>query len=197
MKRLMLGLAAASLIASPIAQAQGDNHRDQRRGSQPYENDRNTENGRHHGWQRDRGHNHHWNRGERMGYNDWNQSRRIDYRRYNLRQPPRGYEWRGNDDRMYLVQTRTGYIMSVVMVRNVRDRGDGYGWGNDRGENYRWSRGQRMGYRDWQRARPVDYRQYNLRQPPRGHEWRRNNDRFVLVAVATGLIAAVLPANGR
>jgi Ni/Co efflux regulator RcnB len=32
MKRLMYGLAAASLIASPVAQAQSDNHRDQRRG---------------------------------------------------------------------------------------------------------------------------------------------------------------------
>ena len=197
MKRLMFGVAAACLIASPIAQAQGDNHRDQRRGNQPYENARNTDNGQHRGWSKDRGHDRNWNRGERMGYNDWNDSRRIDYRRYNLRQPPRGYEWRGNDYRMFLVQIGTGYVRSVVLITNVRDRGNGYGWGNDRGESYRWGRGQRMGYQDWQRARPVDYRQYNLRQPPRGHEWRRSDDRFVLVAVATGLIAAVILANGR
>jgi Ni/Co efflux regulator RcnB len=197
MKRLMYGLAAASLIASPVAQAQSDNHRDQRRGSQPYENDRNTDRGRHHGWNKDRGHNRHWGRGERMGYNDWENARRIDYRRYNLRQPPRGYEWRGNDDRYFLVQSRTGYIVSVILIRSVRDRGDGYGWGSNRGDDYHWGRGQRMGYNDWNEARRVDYRQYNLRQPPRGHEWRRNDDRFLLVAVATGLIAAVILTNGR
>jgi Ni/Co efflux regulator RcnB len=197
MKRLIYGLAAASLIASPVAQAQSDNHRDQRRGSQPYENERNTDRGQHRGWHKDRGHNRHWGRGERMGYNDWENARRIDYRRYNLRQPPRGYEWRGNDDRYFLVENRTGYIVSVIMIRSVRDRGDGYGWASNRGDSYRWGRGQRMGYNDWNDARRVDYRQYNLRQPPRGHEWRRKDDRFLLVAVATGLIAAVILTNGR
>lgn len=197
MKRLMLGLAAASLLASPIAQAQSDNHRDQRRGSQPYENNRNTENGQHKGWNKDRGQNHHWGKGQRMGYNDWNNARRIDYRRYNLRQPPRGYEWRGSNDRYFLVDVRSGLILSVVLSNRVRDRGDGYGWGNDRGDNYHWGRGQRMGHNDWNNARRVDYRRYNLRQPPHGHEWRRNDDRFILVAVATGVILSVILSNGR
>ncbi len=197
MKRLIFGLAAATLIASPVAQAQGDNHRDQRRGSQTYENERNTEKGQHRGWNRDRGHNRNWGRGERMGYNDWNNSRRIDHRRFNLRQPPVGYEWRGNDDRYFLVDSRTGYVSSVILSSRVRDRGDGYGWGQNRGDNYRWGRGQRMGYNDWRQARQVDYRSYNLRQPPRGYEWRRNDDRFVMVAVATGVIASVILSNGR
>ena len=71
------------------------------------------------------------------------------------------------------------------------------GWHQDRGNHYGWSRGQRMGYNDWRYAQRVDYRRYNLRQPPRGYEWRRNDDRFLMVAIATGLIASVIISNDR
>ncbi len=71
------------------------------------------------------------------------------------------------------------------------------GWGHDRGNSYRWGRGQQMGYNDWNSARRVDYRRYNLRQPPRGYEWRRNDDRFILGAIATGLIMSVILSSGR
>ncbi|KQY50442.1 RcnB family protein [Lysobacter sp. Root494] len=38
-----------------------------------------------------------------------------------------------------------------------------------------------------------DYEYYHLRQPPRGHRWVRDEDgRFILVAVATGIIADIL-----
>ncbi|HEV8695817.1 MAG TPA: RcnB family protein [Lysobacter sp.] len=38
-----------------------------------------------------------------------------------------------------------------------------------------------------------DYDYYRLRQPPRGHRWVRTDDgRFILVAVATGIIADIL-----
>ena len=38
-----------------------------------------------------------------------------------------------------------------------------------------------------------DYHRYELRQPPRGHRWVRTDDgRFILVAVATGIIADIL-----
>ena len=38
-----------------------------------------------------------------------------------------------------------------------------------------------------------DYPHYHLRQPPRGHRWVRDEDgRFILVAVATGIIADIL-----
>ncbi len=69
------------------------------------------------------------------------------------------------------------------------------GWGQDRGAGYRWSRGERMGYSDWNGARPVDYRQRHLRQPPRGYEWRESNGQYVLAAVATGVIASVMMDN--
>jgi Ni/Co efflux regulator RcnB len=71
------------------------------------------------------------------------------------------------------------------------------GWARDRGDDYRWRRGQRMGYNDWSNADPIDYREHRLRKPPRGYEWRRHNDQYVLVAVATGLIASIILNSGR
>lgn len=58
----------------------------------------------------------------------------------------------------------------------------------------RWSRGARYDTRGYAPTYVVrDYGYYGLRQPPRGHHWRRD-DRgdFILVAVATGLIASVI-----
>lgn len=43
--------------------------------------------------------------------------------------------------------------------------------------------------------RVSDYRKHGLKPPPRGHEWRRVDDQYVLIAVATGLIASVIAAN--
>lgn len=38
-----------------------------------------------------------------------------------------------------------------------------------------------------------DYSRYHLHEPPRGHRWVRSDDgRYVLIAVATGIIADVL-----
>lgn len=38
-----------------------------------------------------------------------------------------------------------------------------------------------------------DYRHYHLAPPPRGHRWVRGEDgRFILIAVATGIIADII-----
>lgn len=66
------------------------------------------------------------------------------------------------------------------------------GWAQDRGNAYRWSEGERMGYYDWYYAPRVSYRRYHLRRPPYGYEWRRYDDRYVLVAITTGLIMSVI-----
>jgi len=58
-------------------------------------------------------------------------------------------------------------------------------------------RGQRIGYNDWNSARPVDYRSHHLRQPPRGYEWRQSGSQYVLAAVATGVIASIILDGGR
>lgn len=59
---------------------------------------------------------------------------------------------------------------------------------------HRWARGQR--YRDYYQG-PVyvvhDYPRYHLRQPPRGHQWVRDDrGNMLMVAIATGIIADLL-----
>jgi len=71
------------------------------------------------------------------------------------------------------------------------------GWGQDRGGNHAWRRGERVGYGDWQGARVIDYRQYRLRRPGRGYEWRESNGRYILVAIASGLIISTIISQGR
>jgi Ni/Co efflux regulator RcnB len=70
----------------------------------------------------------------------------------------------------------------------MRDH-DNYGHRN-------WRKGGRIDRNDWNRGRRVsDYRRYHLQRPPRGYEWRRVDDRYILAAAATGLIAALVMAN--
>jgi Ni/Co efflux regulator RcnB len=58
-----------------------------------------------------------------------------------------------------------------------------------------WHKGARIQDEDWRRGEHVDYREHHLRAPPRGHEWRMVDGNYVLVAVATGVIASVVAAS--
>jgi Ni/Co efflux regulator RcnB len=58
-----------------------------------------------------------------------------------------------------------------------------------------WRKGQHMRHEDWDRGARVDYRQYHLRRPPHGYEWREVDGNYVLAAVATGVIASVIVAS--
>lgn len=58
-----------------------------------------------------------------------------------------------------------------------------------------WKKGYHMKQEDWSRARPVDYRTYHLKPPPRGYEWRSVDGNYVLAAVATGVIASAVVAS--
>ena len=122
MKRLMIGVTVLALLASPAAIAQPDQHHGQRSekqqhdGRQYHAKSGRWENGKHRGWGRERGHKYHWGRGQQMGYYDWRRAERVDYRRYHLRQPPRGYEWRRSDDRYILAAVATGVIISVILT---------------------------------------------------------------------------------
>ena len=49
-----------------------------------------------------------------------------------------------------------------------------------------------MDRHDWERGRRLDYGDYRLREPPRGYEWREIDGRFVLGAIATGIIADII-----
>ena len=59
----------------------------------------------------------------------------------------------------------------------------------------RWSKGQRL---DRAHRRHViqsrDYRRYRLHNPPRGYQWVRVDDDFILVAAATGIISSIIGA---
>jgi Ni/Co efflux regulator RcnB len=72
-------------------------------------------------------------------------------------------------------------------------------WDNDRRDNYRndnvrhdngrhrgWYKGGRIDRSDWNRGYRInDYRRYHLQRPPRGYEWRRVDNNYVLAAAAT------------
>ena len=58
-----------------------------------------------------------------------------------------------------------------------------------------WRKGGHIGHDDWNRGERIDYRHYHLQKPPRGYEWRRVDNNYVLAAVAGGLIASVIAAS--
>lgn len=119
-------------------------------------------------WDGDRDH-HGWDRG-RGPDRDWRDDRRR--------------EWR-DDRRHYDAGYREGY-------RDARwrdDRRDYYGYYRPAPRPY-WSRGQRY-------AGPVyvvnDYYRYDVRRPPYGYRWQRDDaGNLLLVAIATGIIADIV-----
>lgn len=59
-----------------------------------------------------------------------------------------------------------------------------------------WRRGGYVSHDDWNRGERIsDYRRYHLKRPPSGYEWRRVDNNFVMVAVATGLIASIIASH--
>jgi Ni/Co efflux regulator RcnB len=118
MKRLIIGASLLALVTGTALVADhGRNRQHNRQHERGEWHDQNGhwDNGRHRGWERNRGNNHRWARGERMGYGDWRDAQRVDYREYRLRRPPQGYEWRRSRDRFVLVRVSNGYIFSVVI----------------------------------------------------------------------------------
>jgi Ni/Co efflux regulator RcnB len=58
-----------------------------------------------------------------------------------------------------------------------------------------WKQGAKIRDEDWKRGEHIDYRERHLRAPPEGYEWREVDGNYVLVAVATGVIASVVAAE--
>ena len=79
--------------------------------------------------------------------------------------------------------------------RRDNDRFDNNGR-HDNGRHRGWYKGGHIDRSDWNRGQRVnDYRRYHLQRPPRGYEWRRVDNNYVLAAAATGLIMSLMLAN--
>ncbi|WP_077035541.1 RcnB family protein [Pelomonas sp. KK5] len=90
--------------------------------------------------------------------------------------------------------------------RHDRDRHDNDHdrWGNHvdvsrgYGPDHNWRMGQRMPREYHSRQYVVDdWRGHHLRPPPRGYHWVQSGGDYLLVAVATGLIASAIINSGR
>jgi Ni/Co efflux regulator RcnB len=89
--------------------------------------------------------------------------------------------------------------LSGAFAQGWNDRHDDHRPGpammHDNGRHNDWHKGGRIERNDWNRGQRVDYRRYHLSRPPRGYEWRRVDNNYVLAAAATGLIAGLVIAS--
>ena len=94
------------------------------------------------------------------------------------------------------------FLSSTAVAGDKHHRGGGHDdhRGHDNGKHKGWKkkhdyrRGERIDvvYLD-RRYYVDDYSHHHLHAPPRGHRWVRTDDgKFILVAVATGIIADIL-----
>ena len=67
--------------------------------------------------------------------------------------------------------------------------------GRGAGPDRRFYRGDRLPSHYRTRHVVQDWRRYRLQQPPRGYQWVQLGADFVLIAVATGLIAQIVLSN--
>jgi Ni/Co efflux regulator RcnB len=85
--------------------------------------------------------------------------------------------------------------------RRDNDRRDNYRNDNvrhDNGRRHNWYKGGRIDRSDWNRGQRVnDWQNRRLQRPPRGYEWRRVDNNYVLAAAATGLIMGLVIASQR
>lgn len=56
-------------------------------------------------------------------------------------------------------------------------------------KRHHWSKGQRVP-KEYRNGR-VDHRRHNLKAPPRGYQWVENDGQYLMIGIATGLIAAI------
>jgi len=108
----------------------------------------------------------------------------------------RGYDNRGYDNRRYdnSGYNNQRYDNSSYNYRNYGYRDGGYrGHGRGVGPSHSWYRGDRMPYEYRTRHYVVDdWRGHHLYAPPRGYQWVQSGGDYLLVAVATGIIASIL-----
>jgi Ni/Co efflux regulator RcnB len=207
MKKLLGAMATIALLTSPIALAQPGNQQNQqheRRGDDDRRQPGRQEPNRQAAQNRMAQH--------QMAQNRMAQNQAVQRQNANRRIVQRQAVQRQNANRR-IVQRQAVQRQAANRAYNAstyRTRDYGYadparyrnqrvyrGWAQNRGNAYRWSKGERMGYYDRYYAPRVSYQRYNLRRPPYGYEWRRFDDRYVLVGISTGLIMSVILNSAR
>ncbi|WP_052101493.1 RcnB family protein [Novilysobacter arseniciresistens] len=92
-------------------------------------------------------------------------------------------------------------VSPAALAGKGHGHGNGHGNGNghDNGKHKGWkkhgfNRGEHIPVVYLERRYYIeDYRAHRLAPPPRGHRWVRTDDgKYVLIAVATGIIADIL-----
>jgi Ni/Co efflux regulator RcnB len=110
-----------------------------------------------------------------------------------------GWNQGGNNDRHDNGRPNAMQMQQRDNDRHDNDRHDNGRYDNgryDNGHHRGWYKGGRIDRSDWNRGQRVsDYRRYHLQRPPRGYEWRRVDNNYVLAAAATGLIMGLVLAN--
>jgi Ni/Co efflux regulator RcnB len=115
----------------------------------------------------------------------------LSFAEGNDRHGPREDQFRRHQRYERRDEGRTGRWDDRRFDRYDDRRNDRRAYYNARGPEFR-----RGGYvpREFHNHRYVvtDYRAYRLSPPPRGHEWVQVGPDFVLIAIATGLIAHIV-----
>jgi len=110
-------------------------------------------------------------------------------------------DYRGNDSRSYDNRRYDNsgydnrrYDNTAYNYRNYGYRDGGYrGHGRGVGPSHSWYRGDHVPYEYRTRHYVVDdWRGHHLYAPPRGYQWVQSGGDYLLVAVATGIIASIL-----
>lgn len=61
-------------------------------------------------------------------------------------------------------------------------------------QRHHWSKGHRMS--DWRRQKAVrEYHRHGLRRPGHGQQWVRVDNDYLLITMATGIIAGIVAAR--
>jgi Ni/Co efflux regulator RcnB len=106
-------------------------------------------------------------------------------------------EQRNNQDQNRNNQSRdqNGYQTGGAQDQGRNDYQQGR---NDVRDNPHWSRGDRLPtqYRNNQYV-VNDWKNNHLRKPPRGYHWVQADNRYVLAAMATGVIADIIMASNQ
>lgn len=77
----------------------------------------------------------------------------------------------------------------VVKQKTVVRKNDRFGYGNQR----RWAKGQRFDRRQASSYRVINNpRAYRLNSAPRGYQWVQSGNDAVMIALASGIIGAVI-----